>query len=359
MLCCLSWLCSTWKSIRDWIGENKFLTVVQVVAVGLLFFGVEMVYRHRGWIVTESGSTIIRNLGLVIGGLIAIGFGIWRGVVASRQAETSQLGLLNERYQKAAEMLGSEVLSVRLGGIYALQRLGEDHAERYHVQIMRLLCAFVRNPHEKKDRDNRARPEVNEKRGQRNIRSRVKALMVPGDVQAALEAIGDRSAADVELERKEKFEPDLSGAQLSGLDLSKRKANQSGIDLSDVVFTPPDLRQLNLDTEEFLFQTGPIHAILSGVDLRCARLVEANVTEADVTGADLSNADLSGAVLSKARGLTQCQLDQAIANPADPPELDSLCDPETGEALKWRGRESCRKRHRMLRRTPRKRLEDL
>ena len=109
MLCCLSWLCSTWNSIRNWIGDNKFLTVVHVVAVVLLVFGVVMVCQHWGWIVTESGSTIIRNLGLVIGGLIAIGFGIWRGVVASRQAKTSQRGLLNERYQKGTEMLGSEV----------------------------------------------------------------------------------------------------------------------------------------------------------------------------------------------------------------------------------------------------------
>ena len=29
---------------------------------------------------------------------------------------------------------------------YALQRLAEEHPERYHIQIMRLFCAFVRNP---------------------------------------------------------------------------------------------------------------------------------------------------------------------------------------------------------------------
>lgn len=43
-------------------------------------------------------------------------------------------------------MLGNDVFSVRLGGIYALRRLAEEHPEQYHIQAMQLLCAFVRNP---------------------------------------------------------------------------------------------------------------------------------------------------------------------------------------------------------------------
>ena len=93
-----------------------------------------------------SGSETIRNIGLVAAGLIALPLAIWRAIVAGRQANTAQQGLLNERYQKGAAMLGNEVLSVRLGGIYALQRLAEDHPEQYHIQIMRLFCAFVRLP---------------------------------------------------------------------------------------------------------------------------------------------------------------------------------------------------------------------
>ena len=73
----------------------------------------------------ESGSATIRNIGLVIAGSLAIPLAIWRAVVADRQAssaqhqtEIAQQGLLNERYQKAAEMLGSDVLSVRIGGVH-------------------------------------------------------------------------------------------------------------------------------------------------------------------------------------------------------------------------------------------------
>ena len=101
----------------------------------------------------ESHATTIRNLGFVIGGAIALMFAIWRGIVAQnqseashRQAETAQRGLLNERYQTGAEMLGNSVLSVRIGGIYALRRLAEEHPEEYRVQISHLFCAFVRHP---------------------------------------------------------------------------------------------------------------------------------------------------------------------------------------------------------------------
>ena len=43
-------------------------------------------------------------------------------------------------------MLGNDVLSVRLGGIYALEHLAREHPDQYHLQIVKLLCAFVRNP---------------------------------------------------------------------------------------------------------------------------------------------------------------------------------------------------------------------
>ena len=70
----------------------------------------------------DSGSATIRNVGLVIGGSVAFPLAIWRVLVADRQASAAQRqtaiaqqGLLNERYQQGAGMLGSDLLSVRLG----------------------------------------------------------------------------------------------------------------------------------------------------------------------------------------------------------------------------------------------------
>ncbi len=58
----------------------------------------------------ESLSITVRNVGLVIGGVVAILLAVWRSNVAQRQANTAQQTLLNERYQRGAEMLGSAVI---------------------------------------------------------------------------------------------------------------------------------------------------------------------------------------------------------------------------------------------------------
>ena len=95
---------------------------------------------------TESASATLRNVGLIVAAPIALVIAIWRSLVAYEQSETARRSLNEGRYQKASEMLGSSVLSVRLGGIYALCQLAEDHPREFHLQVVRLLSAFVRHP---------------------------------------------------------------------------------------------------------------------------------------------------------------------------------------------------------------------
>ena len=276
----------------------------------------------------ESKSTTLRNIGLVVGGGIAI----W---VAYRRSVISQLGLLNERYQKGAEMLGSEVLAVRLGGIYALQRLVEDHPKQYHVQVMRLFCAFVRNPPVDKDRDDNARPTGTERE------PNIKDYQVREDVQEAMTAIGTRSDADVELEKKAEFSPDLSGAYLPFVRLFK--ANLTDADLTDARFYPENLTVQEqyknaelLMADAYLQGANLSNAFLTGADLTCADL-SANLSNTILVGANLTDA-----FLSRAKGLTQDQLGQACADPDHPPNVGELRDATTGKLLEWRGK-PCRK----------------
>lgn len=91
----------------------------------------------------ESASTTIKNIDLVMGACFALVLTIWRVSVADHQAETVRRDLFRDRFQKGAEMLGSRILAVRLGGIDALQRLASEHAAAFLPQIVRLYCAFV------------------------------------------------------------------------------------------------------------------------------------------------------------------------------------------------------------------------
>ena len=276
----------------------------------------------------ESGSTTIRNLGIVIGGVIAALLAIWR----SRVAEQS---LLNERYQRGAEMLGNKVLAVRLGGIYALQRLAKEHPEEYHVQIMRLLCAFVRIPTldgtEYPDPDRLGTEEVVETHNAEiGFRPRQ-------DVEAAMEAISSRSKEGISLERDAEFYLDLRGAQLGGLNLMNIKE----VDLSWANLSSANLSHLNLRSHADMSW---IHAV--NANFSDAGLVDVNLSVVRFWGADLSRtilagANLSGAVFSNNEDtrciLTQAQLDSARADPRHPPLMEGVVDAETGEPLVWQG----------------------
>ena len=50
---------------------------------------------------------------------------------------------MTDRYTKAIEQLGSDKLDVRIGGIYALERIARDSA-RDHPTVIEVLAAFVR-----------------------------------------------------------------------------------------------------------------------------------------------------------------------------------------------------------------------
>ena len=145
------WLALSTRERWDWVPWIAAIGTVLTFGATLSWVYWEVLHSEQ-----DSVSTTVRNLGLVIGGVIAILLAVWRSIVAEHQADTSHEGLLNERYQKGAEMLGNEVLSVRLGGIYALERLAADYPGQYHVQIMKLLCAFARNPTEDEDYEKRA-----------------------------------------------------------------------------------------------------------------------------------------------------------------------------------------------------------
>ena len=305
-----SWLSYIWS----WICFGIVVASVALIVGGLSWLSWCYWWdcSCREWLVTgsdcrESGSTTLRNLGFVAGGLLAIGFAIWRGLVADRQskasrdqAATSRRSLLNERYQRGAEMLGSPVLGVRLGGIYALEQLAEDEPELYHVPIVRLLSTFARDPNKKEDK------RIDEVEGGGQLVTKLPCE----DVHEAVRAIGNRCTTDIERENKARFAINLAGVNLN-------LASLSGANLSSVI----------------------LHSVnLTSASVGLANLTGANLGSANLRDTILTDTNLSGANLSRVRNLTQDQLDKACADPANPPNLENANDVRTGDPLVWNER---------------------
>ena len=267
-----------------------------VVSIVAMLAGCLMSAIFWGWLTSESNAATIGNVALVVGGVVAILLAMWRSRVAERQTDTAQQGLLNERYQQGAQMLGSEVLSVRLGGIFALQRLAHEHPERYHVQIMRLLCAFVRHP---TGDPSLAPAPVDTKSGPPSgIRQ---------DVEAVVTVICSRDQLRIELELREEFRPDLRGAELRGAqfgdaDLSGAMLHHSS--LAGANFWNTDLSRAYLNYADLsgarFYNVKCSSTSFWSANLSDALLQDANLSRGSFHGANLSRGNLGGANLSGA-----------------------------------------------------------
>ena len=292
------------------------------------------------------------------------------------QTETGQKELLNERYQQGAAMLGSETLAVRLGGIYALQSLAAEGPEEYHLQIMKLLCSFVRKPTKDAELD---RPVYSE--------DQVLTPRIRDDTQAAVLAIGQRSCDRFRIEIANGFTMDLHGANLKGGSL--RQCLLDRADLTGANLANADLERASLEGAELtradisgakmsganlpksIFRLANIRGAIAheanfvgadlegtiwyNAELEHACLSFATLKGADLTGANLVGADLSGTVFGKGgrraeddigiypseayTSLIQAQLDQALAAHDCPPEIEfGTTDAVTNVQLVWQNK---------------------
>jgi len=185
-----------------------------------------------------------------------------------RRIEVAQEGQLTERFTRAIEQLGSEKLEVRLGGIYALERIARD-SPKDHWTIMEVLTAFVRENAPWRDQ-----PESSPACEPPPLRT---------DIQAILTVIGRRTRI---YGKGEALPLDLSGTDL-------RRADLWGAHLERA-----HLRGAHLE-----------EAYLIG-----AHLEGASLWDAHLEGAYLESAHLEGVDLRGVTGLTREQLAQAITD---------------------------------------------
>ncbi len=252
----------------------------------------------------------VRNAGLVIGGVLALMLAYWRSRTADRQVETERAGQRSERFHRSAESLGHESMVVRHGAVFALQRLVDDDPHTYYVEVVKLLCAFVRTPGDGIAQDAAEIPVEYS----REMRKEA--------VETIVDWLGSHRRIDLEQEDSPEFVPDFSRANLEHLQL------RSGCKLSGVVFSNANL------SNALLLGTDLSNADLTATNLAGAQLGGANLMEADLRDADISGSVfyvLSGA--NFATGLRSDQIRSAVWNDANPPRLEGLRDEVTGEPL--------------------------
>ena len=301
----------------------------------------------------------VATAGILIGGVIALVVASWRAWSANQQAiaaqrqvdtalkqtEVSQRGLLDERYQRAAEMIGSPEQFVRVAGIHALKALAYDYPDNYYVQVIGLLCGFVRTS---PFRDEVASDDLTGLRQE--------------DINEAVGAIGARADRHVQLEPDGQHAVNLIGADLpmivfweanfdnadchrvnlhftAAVDSSFRHSRFPEADFSDSEFSGCDftgasLARADLQRADFSYTT-LVGATLNDANCTGTNFEDANFTDAHVSGATFGRHDSDTAA-----GLTQAQLDSAVADPDNPPILEGVVDDVTRQPLVWHGR-SC------------------
>jgi hypothetical protein len=194
------------------------------------------------------------------------------------QVAVVEQGQFTERYSKGVEQIGqqgADHLQVRLGGVFALERLAHDSA-RDQSTIVEVLSAFVRTTAPSPVEAGKVCPQQ----------------PISPDVQATLTVLGRRDAAHDNSAYVDLENTCLSGAHLNGAQLSHANLAGAHLDRADLGYAHLD--HVNLDHADLN------HANLAGADLRGSYLGYADLRGAYLRVADLGYAELRGAYLGVA-----------------------------------------------------------
>lgn len=271
-----------------------------------------------------------KTLSQIIGGFIVIVSLILTGAnlaVTQRETEKNRSlaleGQITDRFTKAIAQLGDEKIEVRLGGIYALERVAND-SEKDYWTIMEVLTAYVRENAPLRETFTSPTPKASSKKPASELVPQV--VKLPTDIQAILTVIGRRKAnfgkSTLDLNNTSLRNAVLREAYLFGASL--RYVNLTGADLSRANLGNVDLTGADL-SEAYFEGANFLRANLFKAVLRKAHFRGANLGEANISGTYLEAADLSGAILRRAQGLSWEQVSTAYIddNTQLPPEIEA------------------------------------
>ncbi len=227
----------------------------------------------------------------------------------SDNLRVSEEGQITDRFSRAVDQLGSAQFTIRLGGIYALERIARDSPRDYEP-VMEVLTAF-------------ARQESPLPKAGAGTPVAAVSGEIPLDVQAVFKVIGRRTPAQIETELEQGGCLDLTGISAVGADLADynlqntcwdrsdlRGALLNRADLSRATFVGTNFQQADLDS------VSAVAADFNNANLSFANLSEANLSEANLLAANLATATLQGTNLTQAN-LISADMVGALAFGAD------------------------------------------
>jgi hypothetical protein len=248
----------------------SLIAFIAVVAVGLVLVKwvspwIAAVNGLRGQARAEELARSRTTLVAILGGGLAVVAAIYAGFTFRLSRE----GHITDRMTHAIDQLGHDSVDVRVGAIYALERVAhESHAD--HGPIMEILAAFI----------SRSRPlDISLSDAAEADIGAIRSFRHQKDVQAALSVLAVRRNVDRDPPPPWKIEimdADLPGARLNRAKLANAALSRSRLDRA--YFVRADLRRATLN-----------FALLRG-----ARMEAADLRGATLWGADLTDASLDG-----------------------------------------------------------------
>ncbi|HEY6375929.1 MAG TPA: pentapeptide repeat-containing protein, partial [Edaphobacter sp.] len=220
-----------------------------------------------------------------------------RARAGDRTVEVMEQGHITDRFTKAIEQLGKfdgdkPNIEVRLGAIYALERIAGD-SPRDHWTIMEVLTAYVRqNAPAAKLGEEPATPPLENPRT---------------DIQAILTVLGRRPTGPKRESPSQHL--DLTATHLENIEL--QSADLSNADFSYANLTAAKLQGTKLQNVTF-FLTNLENARLQEVDLQGTALNLVKLHGANLRDANLKDAFLAGSDLRNVDGLEPDQVKAAI-----------------------------------------------
>jgi uncharacterized protein YjbI with pentapeptide repeats len=231
----------------------------------------------------------------MVGGILGGGAFLMGAYFTWRQLQITLNGQVTDRLSKAVEYIGSENLSIRLGGLYSLERIALD-SSRDLPKIIEILCAYIR-VHSPSEVINRGihEIEISKELTDQELSEIVANIFhrprPKEDIHAALQIIS-------KITRIHRVPEDsllVVSRNLFGVNVKGARLPQKS-DLSYFFFDNSQLDYVAIPADSKLIGIRICHS-----DLRGAFMDEVNLSYSDLSGSALERITLRKATLIKAR----------------------------------------------------------